>query len=170
MEQLIGIDNNVRVEWLLLKATGKPFPVNECALRIWVTTPRGRSEIKSFTITGKDHNLIIFNVNNPHLRFLGGASLKMSILRGGLEIADVEERNAFGISRRSSRGCDCNQVVHLKSYVNILHPEEVPGAVTVLFPTLHVDDNMHLILEGTTDAYDSNFSLEEGHLFFDNNG
>ena len=170
MEHLVGINNNVLVKWRLLRDNGRPFPVDEYALRISVIAPRGRSEIKRFSITGSDNNIVSWEMNNQELRFLGGATLVMSILRRGLQIATVECRNAFAISKRSGRGCDCEQVIEISSFVHILHPEAVSGQVAVIFPSFELDENMHLWLKGSTEAYSSNFSLgQDGHLYFENN-
>ena len=170
MEQIIGIDNNILVKWTLLRNDGSPFPIDRYTSRLWVKTPRGRNEIRSFSITGVDSNIVSWEMNNAQLRFIGGASLAMSILRKGLQIASVEYRDAFRISHRSNRSCDCVQVINLSSFVNILHPEEVPNAINVLFPTFEVElPSLHLHMKGTTEAYNSNFELDEsGHLVFTN--
>ena len=170
MTQLIGIDNNLLVQWTLLRNTGKPFPVNEYAIRIFVNTPRGRNEIEEFNISGADNNIVSWQMNNRELRFLGNASLRMSIIRRGQQIATVEERDAFTLSRRSPKGCDHTQIVNVTSFVNVLHPELVADQVAVLFPSFEVDENLHLWLHGSSEAYASNFMLDEnGHLRFVNN-
>lgn len=170
MENLIGIDNNILVNWTLLRTSGKPFPVDGLYLRIFVSTPRGRDEIRNFSISGENNNIVSWEMNNGTLRFLGQASLTMSILREGLQIATVEAKNAFSVSRRSPRRCDCTQKVNLTSFVNVLHEETAGGTVNVLFPTFELGDDMHLYLKGTTEQYSHSFELgADGHLRYTNN-
>lgn len=170
MEQLIGIDNSTLIRWTLLKADGRPLPVMGYTLRIWISAPRGRSEILNFSVTGADSNIVCFEINNPKLRFLGAASFQMSILRDGKQIAGVEARNALTLSRRSPRGCDCNQTVDIHSYVTLIHPEDALTGVNINFPTFEIDENMHLIMKANDDAFINNFELDEedGHLYFTN--
>ena len=170
MDNFVGAHNNMLVRWRLLRNNGKPFNVSEYALNIILGTPRGRSEIREFNVTGIDKNIVNFELTAPQLFFLGSASLSMSMRKGGLQVAAVTELNAFKVGRELQHHCDCAQVVELTSFVNVLHPEEDTGNLKVLFPSFSVNDDMHLILHGEVgEAYDSNFDLNEhGHLIFDN--
>lgn len=170
MEHIVGIDNNLLIKWKLLRNDGNPFPVDQYACRLFVMTARGRTEIKDFSISGTDSNIVSWEMNDKQLRFVGTASLAMSIMRKGRQIASVEHREAFRVAHHPGKNCDCNQTLEISSFVNILHPEEVAGTVTVLFPSFEVDENMHLHMIGATEQYNSNFELEEnGHLIYKNN-
>ena len=143
--------------------------MKQYACRLFVLTARGRDEIASFSVSGPDNNIISWEMNNWSLRFIGSCSLALSVTRQGKQVARVEYRDAFRVSHRSPKDCDCNQRLELSSFVNIIHPEEMADTVTVLFPTFEVRDDMHLYMLGTTDQYSSNFSLDEnGHLIYNN--
>lgn len=170
MEKLVGKNNNLLVKWRLLKNDGAPFAIDGIICKPVVVTGRGRSEVKSFSISGADKNIVSWVMNVGELRFVGSATLRIVMLSRGLQVAQVEQKHAFRVVPGNARECDCTQILELTSFVNVLHPECVPGAVNILFPTLEVDENMHLILSGDTEQYAGNFSLDEedGHLFFNN--
>ena len=170
MEHIVGVDNNLLIKWKLLRNDGKPFGVKQYACRLFVLTARGRDEIESFSVSGPDNNIISWEMNDWNKRFIGECSLALSITRKGKQVARVEYRDAFRVSHRSPKDCDCAQVLELSSFVNVIHPEELTGNVTVLFPEFEVRDDMHLYLLGSTDQYASNFTLDEsGHLIYNNN-
>jgi hypothetical protein len=170
MEHIVGVDNSLLVKWKLLRNDGKPFSVEQYACRLFVLTSRGRDEIANFSVSGPDKNIVSWQMNDLDLRFIGSCSLAMSINRRGKEIARVEYRDAFRVSHRSPKDCDCNQRLEISSFVNVIHPEELTGNLTVLFPEFEIDDNMHLIMLANTDQFNSNFTLDErGHLFYQNN-
>lgn len=169
MENIIGFNNNVLIKWRLLRNDGQPFPLDQVLCKICAITGRGRTEIKSFSISGADSNIVSWQMNNRELRFLGSCSLAMSIVRRGLQIATVEYRNAFQVTSRAMRNCGCVQTVELTSFVNVLHPESVPGSVNVLFPTFEIGPDMHLYLKSDTEQYLHNFELApNGHLLYKN--
>lgn len=169
MENIVGYNNNVLIKWRLLRNDGQPFPIEQLSCNIYVITGRGRTEVKSFSISGTDHNIVSWQMNNRELRFLGTCSLAMNIARRGLQIASVEYRNAFQITSRALKDCDCVQTVELTSFVNVLHPDCTSGDVNVLFPTLEIGPDMHLYLKGNTEQYMRNFELtKDGHLLFKN--
>lgn len=169
MEHIVGVDNNLLIKWKLLRNDGKPFSVKQYACRLFVLTARGRDEIASFSVSGPDNNIVSWEMNNLSLRFIGSCSLALSITKKGKQVARVEYRDAFRVSHRSPKDCDCNQKLELSSFVNIIHPEEIADSVTVLFPTFEVRDDMHLYMLGSTDQYNTNFSLDEnGHLIYSN--
>lgn len=170
MENIVGINNNLLLKWKLLSNDGNPFPVDGYALKLYVITGRGRSEVKSFSVSGIDKNIVSWEMNIRDLRFLGSGTLSMSILRKGRQVATVEHRDAFRVISRNTRNCDCAQTLEISSFVNVLHPEDIAGAINVIFPTFEVQDNMHLIMKGTTEQYNSNFELDDnGHLIYKNN-
>lgn len=169
MEHIVGVDNSLLIKWKLLRNDGKPFSVEQYACRLFVLTARGRDEIASFGVSGPDKNIISWEMNNRGLRFIGECSLALSISRKGRQVARVEYRDAFRVSHRSPKDCDCNQVLEISSFVNVIHPEELAGTINVIFPSFEVRDDMHLYLLGTTDQYASNFALDgDGHLIFNN--
>lgn len=169
MEHIVGVDNSLLLKWKLLRNDGKPFSVEQYACRLYVLTARGRDEIESFSVSGTDKNIISWEMNNWNKRFIGECSLALSITRKGKQVARVEYRDAFRVSHRSPKDCDCTQVLELSSFVNVIHPEELTGTFTVLFPTFEVRDDMHLYMKGSTEQYNGNFSLEDnGHLIYNN--
>ena len=169
MENIVGVDNNLLIKWKLLRNDGKPFSVEHYACRLFVLTARGRDEIATFSVSGPDKNIISWEMNNMSLRFIGSCSLALSIIGKGKQVARVEYRDAFRVSHRSAKNCDCNKKLELSSFVDILHSENAAGTVTVLFPTFDVRDNMHLYMLGSTDMANTNFSLDEnGHLIYSN--
>lgn len=169
MENIVGINNNLLIKWKLLSNDGEPFPVDGYALEINVITPRGRQKVNSFSVSGEDSNIVSWEVNIRDLRFLGSGSLSMVINRKGKQVATVEYRNAFRVISQTTRYCDCTQTVELSSFVNVLHPEELAGAINVIFPSFEVREDMHLYMSGTTEQYNSNFELtDEGHLVYKN--
>ena len=170
MENIVGINNNLLIKWKLLSNDGSPFPVDGYALELYVVTGRGRSRVKSFSVSGDDNNMVSWEMNIRDLRFLGSGSLSMVILRKGRQVATVEYRNAFRVISQNHRFCDCTQILELSSFVNVLHPEDLSGAFNVIFPSFEVKEDMHLYMSGTTEQYNSNFELtDEGHLIFKNN-
>ena len=170
MENIVGINNNLLIKWKLLYNDGSPFPVDGYALELYVVTGRGRSRVKSFSVSGDDNNMVSWEMNIRDLRFLGSGSLSMVILRKGRQVATVEYRNAFRVISQNHRFCDCTQILELSSFVNVLHPEDLSGAFNVIFPSFEVKEDMHLYMSGTTEQYNSNFELtDEGHLIFKNN-
>jgi len=170
MENIVAIDNNLLIKWRLLRNDSRPFCLDHYSCRLFVITPRGRDEIASFSVSGEDKNILSWQMNNKQLRFLGSCTLSVSITGKGKEVARVEYRDAFRVSQRSPKNCDCNKKLELTSFVDVLHPEMTEGNITVLFPSFEVRDNMHLYMVGDTDAYNSNFELDEqGHLIYKNN-
>lgn len=170
MENIVAIDNNLLIKWRLLRNDSKPFNLEHYACRLFVLTPRGRDEIASFSVSGEDMNILSWQMNNTQLRFLGSCTLSASITGRGREIARVEYRDAFRVSHRSSRNCDCNKTLQLTSFVDVLHPELEEGNLTVLFPAFEVRENMHLYMVGDTAAYNNNFEIDQhGHLIYKNN-
>lgn len=169
MENIVGINNNLLIKWTLLRNDGEPFPLSECMCRIFITSGRGRSEVREFSVTGVDKNIVSWETNIPTMHTLGQCSVSMEILRKGRQIAKADVRDAFRIVSSSPKGCDCRQRIELFSFVSVLHPDEVPGAVNVLFPKLEVDENMHLHISGDTENFNSNFEMDQnGHLLFHN--
>ncbi len=170
MENIVGFNNNLLVKWKLLKNDGKPFSVNMYSCKLYVLSGRGRTEVKGFSVTGLDSNIVSWEMNIPQMRFLGSCSLSMSIYRRGRQVATVERRDAFRVISGNVRHCDCVQTLELSDFVNILHPEEIPGTVNVIFPTFEIDEtDMHLHMKGSTEQYNSNFEIgDDGHLRYIN--
>ena len=168
MENLIPINNNALFKWRLLRNDGSPFAVDLYSCKLAVMMGRGRTAIKSFSITGPDKNILSWELDFSQMHFIGNCSLSAVIMRKGIMIASVEKRDAFRVVANSRRSCDCTQTIELTSFVNIIHDvEDDDKQLTVLFPTFEVDDNMHLHIKGTTDQHTTNFSLdEEGHLIY----
>ncbi len=171
MENIVGFNNNLLIKWKLLQNDGNPFPVDGYACKLYVSSGRGRSEVKSFSVSGLDKNIVSWEMNIPEMRFLGSCSLFMSIYRKGRQVASVERRDAFRVITGNVRNCDCVQKLEISSFVNILHPEDIAGAINVIFPTFEIDEtDMHLHMKGTTEQFNSNFELDDdGHLKFKNN-
>ena len=169
MENIVGYNNNLLVKWRLLGNDGSPFPVDCYFCKVLVGTGVGRTEVKSFSVTGEDKNIVSWEMNMAGFRFIGSGSLWMDIYRKGLRVASVEYRDAFRIVKGGATSCDCVQTLSLTSFVNVLHPDKVEGSVNVLFPHLEVGDDMHLHLVSDTELYNSNFELaDNGHLIFKN--
>lgn len=168
MENLVGMNNNVLFRWRLLRNNGDPFPVDTYACRLSLMMGRGRTDIKSFNISGENRNIISWELDFSQMHFIGNCSLSAILMRKGIMIASVEKRDAFRIVAQSRRRCDCVQEIELTSFVNIIHDvKDDPDGTTVLFPTFEVDDNMHLHLKGTTEQHTANFALDEdGHLIY----
>ena len=171
MENLVGISNNVLIKWNLYHNGGNPFPVDEYDLKLFVITGRGRTEVKSFSITGEDKNIVSFQVNIPCKRFLGAGSIVLSIVREGLQIATVEHRDVFRVIYAGLQNgpCGANEF-EFNSFVNVLHPEYITGTFNLIFPEFEVRDDMHLYMMADSELYNHNFSLDEetGELIYKN--
>lgn len=166
MENFVGYNKSILVKWKLMDSDGKPFPVDGFFCKVYVSTGVGREEIKHFDITGADKNVVSWKMSGGVMHFVGSGSLWVDIYRCGLKIAFAERRNAFRVVKEG----DCARVLLLESVVTVLHPEEIPGAINVLFPKMEIHpDDMHLYLVAETEAYNSNFKLNaDGHLTFKN--
>lgn len=166
---MVAVGNSVLVKWALWRNNGKPFSVNRLFCRLFVLTGRGRNEIKNFCVSGKDNNLITWEMSCN--LSLGSCTLRMEVLRQGLQIATVECRDAFRVVSRYSGHCDCSQSIELNSFVNIIHPEDNPDVVNVIFPSFELcPEDGHLHLKGAaTEYYNDNFRLsDDGHLLYTN--
>lgn len=169
MENIVGINNNLLVKCTLMRPDGEPFPLNECVCRVFITSARGRSEVKDYSISGTDKNVVSWETNIPSMHALGRCSILIEILRKGRQIAKVEDKDAFRITSGPAYGREGAQRLSRFLFVNVLHADEVPGAVNVIYPKLEVDEGMHLRLKGDTERFEHNFSLgEDGHLLFHN--
>lgn len=153
--------DRVEVRWRLQRNNGKPFPLDNYRLSLTVFSVRGRVVVEKFNITGCDKNILVWEMDAKGLSHLGQCSLELGIFRNGVKVAMVAYKDAFSFFG--------NPLIELKSFVTILAPERIPNFVNVLFPKMHVDDDMHLIMKGTCERFQSNFRLEEnGHLIFNN--
>ena len=166
MENLIPINNNALFKWRLLRNDGSPFAVDLYSCRLSVIMGRGRTAIKTFSITGPDNNILSWELDFRQMHFIGNCSLFAVIMRKGIMIASVEARDAFRVVANARRKCDCTQTVELTSFVNVIHEVgDDAKELVAIFPTFEVDENMHLHVKGVADQHVANFSLdEEGHL------
>ena len=167
MDNIIGTTDNAVIKLRLLYNDGRSFPADEACPRIYVESPRGRTEVQNFSITGEWNNIISWEMDKHHLFAPGARSISVYFHRNEVMWASVQIRDAFRVVGGYARHhCDHHQTIEITAYVNVIHDVDGKGALNVIFPTLEVNDDMHLILRGDVGNNHLFTVNKEGHLIY----
>lgn len=83
------------IQWMLLLSDGRGFSLEGLRLRLFAVSGRGRREIKDYSISGDENNILTMTLDCRKAGILGDVTLRLLTFIGEHIYASAEYRNAF---------------------------------------------------------------------------